>query len=125
MMRHSTYAVLAPIFLAALSLGGCGDEAEKGGGDDDDSSGACMVSASTCVEECISTICGLEVSDCSSNATCDSAKDTMVSCVCSAQRDMNASGVDTCLSTFSTQGGSMALSFATCAKNNCATQCGL
>jgi hypothetical protein len=116
----------ARVALLALTLSAmaCGND-DSGDGGDDNGSGACAVSSDDCVSGCITTQCGQEISDCSADAMCDAAKDTMVSCICDAQRTDDSDAVGVCLSTFTDTGGFRSTAFAYCATSNCDTACGL
>jgi hypothetical protein len=121
-MRSFTAARVALLTLTLFAMA-CGDDDSGDGGDE--GSGACAVSSDDCVSGCISTQCGQEISGCSADATCDAAKDTMVSCVCDAQRADDSGAVGACLATFTDTGGALSTAFADCATSNCASACGL
>jgi hypothetical protein len=120
-MRFTSF-VMSAFIGCVLSVAGCGDDDSSG---DDAGGSSCTVSSDDCVDGCITSECGATVSVCSGDATCDAAKDTMVSCVCDAQRADDQAAVDACMATFMTQGGALAQSFASCATANCAAACGL
>jgi hypothetical protein len=117
---------------ASLVLGftttSCGAEDSDGGddgGDDDGSPAACAVASGACVNGCIVPQCGAQIDACSDDATCDAAKDEMVSCVCDAQRAGDSNAVGTCFATFTNTGGILSTPFSDCAMSSCATPCGL
>lgn len=121
-MRFGSWARVAFIGAAVLASGACGDDDSDG---DDGNGSSCAVSSDDCIDGCIATMCGSSVSACSADPSCDMAKDTMVSCVCDAQREEDAAAVDACLSTFATMTVPLATTFANCARANCETACGL
>jgi hypothetical protein len=119
---RSGKALTLTLFLLTLAIPSCGDDESDG---DDGSTAACAVSSDACIEGCIRPECGAEIDACSDDATCDAAKDEMVSCICDAQRADDSDGVGVCIQNFTDTGGILSTPFIYCAATRCQSPCDL